>query len=49
MAVLLVTSELPEVLLLSDRALVMRQGKLVADVPKAELTQESVMTPATGE
>lgn len=49
MAVLLVTSELPEVLLLSDRALVMRQGKLVADVPKTELTQESVMTPATGE
>ncbi|WP_382308018.1 sugar ABC transporter ATP-binding protein [Herbiconiux sp. UC225_62] len=49
MAVLLVTSELPEVLLLSDRALVMRQGRLVAEVAKADLTQESVMAPATGE
>ncbi|MCS5716941.1 sugar ABC transporter ATP-binding protein [Herbiconiux sp. CPCC 205763] len=49
MAVLLVTSELPEVLLLSDRALVMRQGRLVAVVDKADLTQESVMAPATGE
>jgi len=48
-AVLLVTSELPEVLLLSDRVLVMRQGRLVAEVPKNELTQEAVMAPATGE
>ncbi|WP_426323218.1 sugar ABC transporter ATP-binding protein [Microbacterium sp. E-13] len=49
MAVLLVSSELPEVLLLSDRVLVMRQGRIVAEVPKNELTQEAVMAPATGE
>ncbi|TFB75000.1 sugar ABC transporter ATP-binding protein [Cryobacterium glaciale] len=46
-AILLVTSELPEVLLLSDRVLVMRQGRLVAEIAKADLTQEAVMGPAT--
>lgn len=49
MAVLLVSSELPEVLLLSDRVLVMRQGRIVAEVEKKDLTQEAVMAPATGE
>jgi len=49
MAVLLVTSELPEVLLLSDRVLVMRQGRLVAEIAKSDLTQEAVMGPATAE
>ncbi|OJX63417.1 MAG: D-xylose ABC transporter ATP-binding protein [Micrococcales bacterium 73-13] len=48
-AIVLVTSELPEVLLLSDRVLVMRQGRIVAEVPKDRLTQEAVMAPATGE
>lgn len=47
MAILLVTSELPEVILLSDRVLVMRQGQLVAEVAKGDLTQEAVMGPAT--
>jgi ABC-type sugar transport system ATPase subunit len=49
MGILLVTSELPEVLLLSDRVLVMRQGRLVAELDRSELTQESIMTPATGD
>jgi ABC-type sugar transport system ATPase subunit len=49
MAVLLVTSELPEVLLLSDRVLVMRQGRLVAEIPKDDLTQAAVMGPATAQ
>lgn len=49
MAIILVTSELPEVLLLSDRVLVMRQGRIVAELAKNDITQESVMTPATGE
>lgn len=48
-AVLLVTSELPEVLLLSDRVLVMRQGRLVAEIDKGNLTQQTIMTPATGD
>ncbi|MBA3726159.1 MAG: L-arabinose ABC transporter ATP-binding protein AraG [Armatimonadetes bacterium] len=38
--ILMVSSELPEVLGVCDRILVMRQGKIVADVPRAEATQE---------
>ncbi len=37
-AVLMVSSELPEVLGMADRVLVMREGRLVADVPRSEAT-----------
>jgi ribose transport system ATP-binding protein len=46
-AVLIVTSELPEALLLSDRVLVMRLGSLVADLPRNVLSSEAIMTYAT--
>ena len=46
-AVLLVSSELPEVLALSDRVLVMRAGRIAGEIPRAALTQERVMTLAT--
>jgi ABC-type sugar transport system ATPase subunit len=42
-AVLLISSELPEVLNLSTRILVMREGRLVGEVPRAEATQERLM------
>lgn len=42
-AILLVSSELPEVLNLSDRILVMRAGQLVGEVDRASATQESVL------
>ena len=42
-AVLLISSELPEVIALSHRVLVMRQGQLVAEVPHAEATQEKLL------
>ncbi len=41
--VLLISSELPELLHLSSRILVLRQGRLVGDVPRAEATQEGLM------
>ena len=41
-AVLLISSELPEVLGMSDRILVMRQGRLVAEFSRAEATQNNV-------
>ena len=42
-AIMLISSELPEVLNLSTRILVMREGRLVGDVPRAEATQEGVL------
>jgi ABC-type sugar transport system ATPase subunit len=48
MAVLMVTSELPEVLLLSDRTLVMRGGRIVGVLDRSEISKESVMSLAAG-
>ena len=42
-AVLLISSELPEVIALSHRILVMRQGALVTEVPHAQATQELLL------
>ena len=46
-AILLVSSELPEVLALSDRVLVMRAGRIAGEIDRASLTAERVMTLAT--
>lgn len=45
-AVIVISSELPEVLGLSDRVLVMHEGKLKADLVNHALTQEKVMEAA---
>jgi rhamnose transport system ATP-binding protein len=45
-AVLLISSELPELLALSDRVLVMSEGRLTANLPRGEATEESVMQAA---
>jgi ABC-type sugar transport system ATPase subunit len=42
-AVLLISSELPELLALSDRLLVMRQGEVVAELDPLTVTQEEVL------
>ncbi len=42
LAILMISSELPEVLGMSDRILVMREGRLVAEFSRAEATQEVV-------
>jgi ABC-type sugar transport system ATPase subunit len=48
LAIVLVSSELPEVLGLSDRVLVLHEGKLTGEFTKAEATPEKVMAAATG-
>jgi ABC-type sugar transport system ATPase subunit len=47
-AVLLISSELPEVLNLSTRILVMREGRLVGEVPREQATQETLMRMMAG-
>ena len=42
-AILLISSELPELLALCDRVLVMSEGRLTANIPRADATQESIM------
>jgi len=42
-AILLVSSELPEVLALADRILVMRDGALVAELGHAEASEEAIL------
>ena len=42
-AILLISSELPELLGVADRLLVMRRGKIVGELEGAEATQEAVM------
>jgi len=47
-AVLMISSELPELLGMSDRILVMHEGRLAGELSAAEATQEAVMHLATG-
>ena len=42
MAILMISSELPEVLGMSDRILVMRAGRIVAEVDRADATQAGI-------
>jgi rhamnose transport system ATP-binding protein len=49
MAVVMVSSELPEVLGMADRILVLREGHLVAEISRADATEESVMYAAMGQ
>jgi rhamnose transport system ATP-binding protein len=47
--ILMISSELPEVLRVSDRILVMREGRLAAEYSRAEATEEGIMSAATGQ
>jgi ribose transport system ATP-binding protein len=48
MGILLISSELPEVLGMSDRILVMREGELAGELSGASATEEQVMTLCAG-
>jgi ABC-type sugar transport system ATPase subunit len=48
LGILLISSELPEVLNLSTRILVMREGRLVGELPRAQATQASLLALMAG-
>ncbi|SCK55265.1 monosaccharide ABC transporter ATP-binding protein, CUT2 family [Streptomyces sp. WMMB 714] len=47
-AVLMISSDLPEVLGMSDRVLVMAQGRIAGELPAGDATQDAVMALAVG-
>jgi rhamnose transport system ATP-binding protein len=49
MAVLMISSELPEILAMSDRVLVMREGRIAAELRKGETNADRVIAAATGQ
>ncbi len=49
LGVILISSDLPEVLAMSDRLLVMREGKQMGIFEREEATQENIMTAAMGQ
>jgi ribose transport system ATP-binding protein len=48
LAIVLTSSELPELLKLCDRILVLHEGSAVAEFPRADATEEKIMAAATG-
>jgi ABC-type sugar transport system ATPase subunit len=48
LAILLITSELPELLAMSDRVIVLHRGRIQAEFPRVEATQENVTRAAMG-
>ena len=49
LAILMISSELPEILGMSDRVLVMRGGRIVAEVARADATQERIAAAMMGD
>jgi rhamnose transport system ATP-binding protein len=49
LAIILISSELPEVLAMSDQVIVLHEGRVTGTFARSEATQESVMFAATGQ
>jgi len=47
-AIMMISSELPEILRMSDRIVVMREGRIAGELTRAEATQERIMELSTG-
>jgi len=48
-AILMISSELPEVIRVADRVLVMREGRLVSEFSPEQASEESIVAAATGQ
>ena len=49
LAIIMISSDLPEVLAMSDRILVLHEGRISEEIPRADATEERVMFAATGQ
>ncbi len=49
LGIILISSELPEILAMSDRILVLHEGRVTAEISRADATEERVMFAATGQ
>ena len=47
-AILMISSDLEEILGMSDRVLVLHQGRLAGELPRQQLSEEAIMHLATG-
>lgn len=47
-SIIMISSELPEIIGMSDRVFVMREGKIVAEFQKEEMDQEKIMMKSAG-
>lgn len=47
-SIIMVSSEMPELIGMSDRIIVMRFGRIVGELPKSEFSQESILEHASG-
>ena len=48
LAILLISSEMPEIMGMSDRVVIMREGRVEADLDRKDLTMETVFSYAAG-
>lgn len=48
LSVIMVSSEIPEILGMSDRVVVMREGRIVGEYPRKELSPEALVRAAAG-
>ena len=48
LGIILISSDLPEVLAMSDRIVVLHEGRMTAEIPRSQATPERVMFAATG-
>jgi rhamnose transport system ATP-binding protein len=49
LGIILISSDLPEVLAMSDRILVLHEGRVIAEIARKDATEERVMFAATGQ
>ena len=48
-AIIMISSEMPEILGMSDRILIMRNGRIAGELSDSEASQEEIMNYALGE